>query len=90
MEVPVGGMLIFSGSKAHAGLPYSLHIVFELKSYIQKGSGYSIGNRRLHFYFFSTNTWEKSSAPVENLEMYKATMRELECSDVIQNQRAAL
>ncbi len=90
MEVPVGGMIIFSGSKAHAGLPYSLHIVFELKSYIQKGSGYSIGNRRLHFYFFSSNTWLKGSAPVEDLEKYKATVSELNIMGISQEARAAL
>ena len=27
---------------------------------------------------------------MEDLEMYKATMRELECSDISQNKRAAL
>ena len=44
----------------------------------------------MHFYFFSTNTWENRSAPVEDLAMYRDTMRELECSDISQNKRTAL
>lgn len=90
VEVPVGGMIIFSGSKAHAGMAYCFYNVFVFKSHTLKGSGYLIGNRRLHFYFFSTNTWEKQSAPVRDLTMYRDTMRELECSDISQNKRAAL
>jgi hypothetical protein len=90
VEVPVGGMIIFSGSKAHAGMAYCLYNVLVFKSHTVKGSGYLIGNRRLHFYFFSTNTWQKCSAPVEDLAKYKATMQELECSDINPNKRAAL
>ena len=90
VEVPVGGMIIFSGSKAHAGVADCFYNVFVFKSHTLKGSGYLIGNRRLHFYFFSTNTWEKRSAPVEDLATYGNTMRELEGSDINQNRRAAL
>ena len=89
VEVPVGGMIIFSGSKAHAGMADCFYNVFVFKSHTLKGSGYLIGNRRLHFYFFSTNTWEKCSAPVGDLAMYRDTMVELE-SSISQDKRAAL
>jgi hypothetical protein len=53
VEVPVGGMIIFSGSKAHAGMAYCFYNVFVFRTHTLKGSGYLIGNRRLHFYFLA-------------------------------------
>lgn len=44
---------------------------------LMTGSGYKIGNRRLHFYFFSTRTWERDTAPLAALEQFKNTMEEI-------------
>ena len=41
------------------------------------GSGYKIGNRRLHIYFFSTQTWKRQTAPVEALDKFKETLNAL-------------
>ena len=92
MDVPVGGMIIFSGSKSHAGIGYCLYHVFVFKSHtlVFKGSGYLIGNRRLHFYFFSTNTWKNFSSPVSDLDMYRSIIQQLDCSDIRQDTRNAL
>jgi hypothetical protein len=56
--------------------------------YTQKGSGYLTGNRRLHFYFFSTNTWIKGSAPVDNLDEYKRIVSDMNNPEMEQNARA--
>jgi hypothetical protein len=88
VDVPVGGFIIFSGSTAHAGMVYCLYNAFVFKSHTLKGSGYLIGNRRLHFYFFSTNTWKKCTAPVEDLEMYNRTVTALKNPELSQHVRA--
>ena len=91
VDVPVGGFIIFSGSTAHAGMGLGFGgFCVQVSHSGFTGSGYTIGNRRLHFYFFSKNTWVRGTAPVEDLETYRQTMRELECSDITQNRRAAL
>lgn len=41
------------------------------------GSGYTIGNRRLHIYFFSTRTWERNTAPLAALDKFKETLQKL-------------
>jgi hypothetical protein len=42
------------------------------------GSGYTIGNRRLHIYFFSTRTWQRKTAPLAALDKFKETLQKLE------------
>ena len=41
------------------------------------GSGYTIGNRRLHIYFFSTRTWARKTAPLAALDKFKETLQKL-------------
>jgi hypothetical protein len=60
------------------------------KIILLKGSGYLSGNRRLHFYFFSTNTWIKGSAPVDNMDEYRHTVSELNNPELSQDARANL
>jgi hypothetical protein len=59
IPVPVGSIIVFSGSKAHAG------------------SAYNIGNRRLHFYFFSSKTWQSGTSPLEDVDAFNATRKRL-------------
>ena len=59
VPVPVGSIIVFSGSKAHGG------------------SAYTIGNRRLHFYFFSSRTWESGTSPLADVDEFTATKQRL-------------
>jgi hypothetical protein len=88
VQIPVGGMVIFSGSKAHAGI-IGTSCTSRYVSYYQLGSAYSIGNRRLHIYFFSTKTWTNQTEPVESLAEYNRYIQELK-SEIDAHQRAKL
>lgn len=46
------------------------------------------GNRRLHFYFFSTNTFIKGSAPVDDMDEYRRNVTELNNPELSQSERA--
>jgi hypothetical protein len=78
VDVPVGGFIIFSGSTAHAGMGLGFGgFCVQVSHYGFTGSGYTIGNRRLHFYFFSTNTWVRGTAPVDKMDDYRSTITDL-------------
>ena len=88
VPIPVGGMVIFSGSKAHAGI-IGTSCTSRYVSYYQLGSAYSVGNRRLHIYFFSINTWTNQTEPVTSLVAYKHYIQELE-SEIDDHKRAKM
>ena len=57
-------------------------------SHTLPGSGYLTGNRRLHFYFFSTNSFIKGIALVDDVEEYRKQVRELNNPELGANARA--
>ncbi len=88
VPIPVGGMVIFSGSKAHAGI-IGTSCTSRYVSYYHLGSAYTVGNRRLHIYFFSTKTWKNGTEPVTSLVEYKRHIQELE-SETDDHKRAKM
>ena len=57
-------------------IPVGSAIVFS-GSKAHAGSAYTIGNRRLHFYFFSSRTWESGTSPLANVEAFTDTRQRL-------------
>jgi hypothetical protein len=67
VPIEVGTVLIFSGSKAHAG------------------SAYTVGNRRLHVYFFSKNSLSEDIAPMQDFGEHFALLGKI--SDALNQQQ---
>lgn len=67
---------IFVPTIGDVPIPVGSAIVFS-GSKAHAGSAYSIGNRRLHFYFFSSRTWELGTSPLENVGEFTATRKRL-------------
>jgi hypothetical protein len=57
-------------------IPVGSAIIFS-GSKAHAGSGYQIGNRRLHFYFFSSRTWASGVYPLEDKAAFLETRRQL-------------
>jgi hypothetical protein len=67
---------IFVPGYGDLAVPVGSAIIFS-GSKAHAGSAYPIGNRRLHFYFFSSRTWESGTSPLENVDEFTATKSRL-------------
>jgi hypothetical protein len=67
---------IFVPGHGDVPIPVGSAIIFS-GSKAHAGSAYQIGNRRLHFYFFSSRTWDLGTSPLENLDEFKSTKSRL-------------
>lgn len=67
---------IFVPETGDVPVPVGCALIFS-GSKAHAGSAYSIGNRRLHIYFFSSRTWTSGLAPVDDVEKFQATRKRL-------------
>ena len=67
---------IFVPGNGDVPVPVGSAIVFS-GSKAHAGSAYTIGNRRLHFYFFSSRTWESGTSPLEDVDEFTTTRKRL-------------
>jgi hypothetical protein len=67
---------IFVPGRGDIPVPVGSPIVFSgTKSHA--GSAYEISNRRLHFSFFRSRTWQSGTFPLENVDAFIATRKRL-------------
>jgi hypothetical protein len=80
---------IFVPGHGDVPVPVGTAIVFS-GSKAHAGSAYTIGNRRLHFYFFSSRTWDLGTSPLGDVGEFTATRKSLLEENLNSDQRLQL
>jgi hypothetical protein len=80
---------IFVPGRGDIAIPVGSVTVFS-GSKSHAGSAYEIGNRRLHFYFFSSKTWQSGTSPLENVDAFFATRKRLIEEELTEDDRLLL